>query len=250
MRKLRLAQTSAERPASSFPAGPGRALALALAALLPGAAAEIDGGGWTPEGAGFTLAADGAIRYSGSGPERARLVSRDRFTSGVFTLRFSGYRCDNAAPPARGLGSVAALGLGLAAENHWVRIERGQIRGRGKGAGSGGYIEVNWVVPEDPERIHVNYVESTLASGFLRIRYDGTRVTFFFRASAPDPWTPMQVLSEPGAGAQAGSAGIPMRWPAAGVPLFLQACPGGTRGDRYTLSFAADPVEVAPCAPE
>jgi len=83
---------------------------------------------WALDGSGFSQPGDGYLHYSGAGPNRSYLTSATLFTSGVFTMPFSDYRCNNEAPPGQGLGSLAALGLGLREANHWVRIERGQVR--------------------------------------------------------------------------------------------------------------------------
>jgi hypothetical protein len=209
-------------------------------------AAGIDAARWRVEGAGFTQPGDGFLHYSHSGPGRARLVSTALFKSGVFTMPFSRYRCDNRAPPAAGLGSVVALGLGLQDLASWVRIERGQIQSDPQHGILGGYIEVNWVTPDDPGRIRVNYVQTDWTAGFLQIRHDGSRATFFYRERESDPWTQMVVTGRGGRpvpGAE--PLEVPVRWPA-GAPLFVQAFPGGRESDGYALSVAVDRVGAVP----
>ncbi len=153
---------------------------------------------WISEGHGFTQPSDGSLHYSNSGTEHAQLISKSLFSSGVFTMQFADYQCSNAAPPAQGLGSVAALGLGFLKENQWVRIERGQIQSDLAHGITGGYIEVNWVSPDEPGRIHVNNVQSEWKSGFLQIRAEEKAVTFFYRENEITPWTQMAVTGRGG----------------------------------------------------
>ena len=63
-----------------------------------------DAGKWTVEGAGFTQPGDGCLHYKGTGPATARLVSASTYSSGVFTMPFADYFCNNNAPGGQGLG--------------------------------------------------------------------------------------------------------------------------------------------------
>lgn len=191
----------------------------------------IDASKWQVAGGGFSQPGDGFLYFSDSGPTLQTLVSKTLFSSGIFTMSFYDYSCDNNAPTSRGLGSIVGLGLGT--EANWVRIERGQVREYPNGYG-GGYVEANWVVPgETGNQVHVNGSPSKITAGFLQVRYDGTHVTFFYRASLADTWTQM------------GKTSLTPGWTTA-VPMFVIVDPGGNRSDRYTLSFKLAGVEVSP----
>ena len=211
----------------------------------------IDTDRWTATGtgvmSGFTQPGDNYLHYSGSTPVKDKLTSTMVFTSGIFTMPFADYTCDNSAPPARGLGSVAAIGLGSRNTNRWVRIERGQIQPDPMHGIIGGYIEVNWVLPSNPNKIYVNYVQSDITSGLLQIRYDGKKVTFFYRASEEDPWAQMVITGQGGkfvldALGKTQPLVIEPGWTEA-VPMFIEAIPGGDdSAPSYTLSFKVDYV--------
>jgi hypothetical protein len=116
----------------------------------------------------------------------------------------------------------------------------------------GQYIEVNWAFQINGDQwssIYVNYVQSDITSGELQLRYDGTDVTFFYRAARTDPWTRMVITGQGGqpvldANGQAQPLVITPGWTTA-VPMFIQAIPGGATGaPSYTLSFKVDNVRV------
>jgi hypothetical protein len=140
----------------------------------------------------------------------------------------------------QGLGSIAGFGLGSKSLNNWVRLMRGQVKG-------GGYIEVNWVVPNEPNHpIHVNWIPSEIRDGFLQMRYDGIAVTFFYRVKRTDPWIQIPIT---------GSNGHPSSNPRplilkpgweTKVPLFITGFPGGKASDHYALSFKVNRVDVVP----
>ena len=147
-------------------------------------------------------------------------------------MPFADYFCNNNAPGGQGLGSVAAFGLGYPSGNQWVRIERGQVRSDPKPGVRGNYIEVNWVSPSAPSHIHVNWIESDIASGSLQLRYDGIHVTFFYRALEADPWTQMVITDRYGqpvtdADNRTQPLVVTPDWKGA-VPMFIRAIPGGT----------------------
>jgi hypothetical protein len=203
---------------------------------------------WTADGTGFTQPGDGHLHYKGTGPSTASLVSTSSYTSGFFTMPFADYFSDNNAPGGRGLGSVAALGLGHPSGNQWVRIERGQVRGDPKPGVPGNYIEVNWNSPRDPRHIFVNWVESDISSGFLQLRYDGLHVTFFYRTLETDPWTQMVVTNRVGrpvldANNRTQPLIVTPDWKGA-VPMFIRAIPGGTLSDHFAMTFRVDNVDV------
>ena len=208
----------------------------------------IDSNKWIAAGTGFTQPGDGYLHYSGATPVNEKLISTAIFASGIFTMPFADYSSDNDAPPGLGLGSVAALGLGSRNDGAWVRIERGQVMGTSIGQ----YIEVNWAFQINGDQwsnIYVNYVQSDITSGELQLRYDGTDVTFFYRAARTDPWTRMVITGQGGqpvldANGQAQPLVITPGWTTA-VPMFIQAIPGGAIGTpSYTLSFKVDNVRV------
>ena len=209
----------------------------------------IDGGKWSVTGSGFTAPGDGFLHYSGSTPVKEKITSTALFTSGIFTMPFTDYSSDNSAPPARGLGSVAALGLGAQSTNAWVRIERGQVTDDPAHGIIGGYIEVNWMLPSNPGKIYVNYVKSDITAGTLQLRYDGAKVTFFYRNRDSDPWTQMVVTGQGGKPVLDGEGRtqplvITPGWTEA-VPIFIQAIPGGDDSTpSYQLSFKVDRVRV------
>lgn len=193
----------------------------------------IDPTKWVIVGDRFSQPGDGFLHFSATGRTFQMLRSQAVFSSGIFTMSFLDYWCDNNAPHSQQLGSIVGLGLGT--EGNYVRIERGQVRAGPIGYSSniGGYLEVNWLVPGEPgNRIHVYAIPSAITSGFLQIRYDGTRVSFFYRTSAAQTWTRVGPILTPG-------------WTEA-VPMFIQGIPGGTWSDRYTLRFRLDSVEVDP----
>lgn len=160
-------------------------------------------------------------------------------------MPFEDYSSDNDAPPGQGLGSVMALGLGSKASGAWVRIERGQVLGTAIGQ----YIEVNWAYQQDWSKIYVNYIQSEITSGALQLRYDGTNVTFFYRAQETDPWSQMVITDlsgqpVPDANGQTEPLVITPGWTTA-VPMFVQAIPGGDIGTPdYYLSFKIDKVTI------
>ena len=188
--------------------------------------------------------------FPASGPASRSLVSKTFFSSGTFTMPFLDYRCDNTAPAGRGSGSIAGFGLGDKGAGVWVRFERGQIGPDLRHGITGGYLEVNWVVPGEPGNpIHVNWLQSEIAAGFLRIQYDRTRVSFFYRATPDDEWTQMVRTGRQGQPILVDGQRQPLvltpGWTTA-VPLFINALPGGSRSDRYTLSFKTGSVEASP----
>jgi len=208
----------------------------------------IDPTRWAIDGGGFTQPHDGYLHYSGTGPVRAKLVSKADYGSGIFTMPFSDYSSNNNAPAAMGMGSVAAIGLGSKDSGAWVRIERGQVLGTGIGE----YIEVNWAFLTDDAEwgpIHVNYVPSDITSGFFQVRHDGAQVTFFYRAGETDPWTQMVVTAQGGqpvldADGRTQPLVVTPGWTIA-VPMFIEARPGGSDDEpynSYTLSFNVDYV--------
>jgi hypothetical protein len=190
----------------------------------------IDPDKWVMMGDRFSQPGDGFLHFSATGPTSQMLRSQAVFSSGVFTLSFLDYWCDNAAPSGKQLGSVVGLRLGIA--DNYVRIERGQVRRgeMGRSSSIGGYIEVNWTDPDNPSVLGVDFLPTAITAGFLQIHYDGTRVTFFYRTSLAQAWTRVGPVLTPG-------------WTAA-VPMFIQALPGGTMADGYTLRFRLDSVEA------
>jgi hypothetical protein len=210
----------------------------------------IDSSRWEVRGEGFSQPGDGYLHFSAAGATFQSLVSKARFPSGIFTLSFRDYSCDNQAPPGRGLGSILGLGLGDRAEKNWLRIERGQIQADPRHGITGGYLEVNWVVPgEAGTPIHVNWVPSEINAGSLQIRYDGTRVSFFYRTESTDHWTQMVKTGRGGQPITVNGETQPLvltpGWTTA-VPMFIHASPGGGPSDRYTLSFKLGGVEADP----
>lgn len=217
----------------------------------------IDQGKWTVTsnitgaGTGFTQPGDGYLYYRGVTPVNEKLTSTEVFPSGIFTMPFADYSSNNNAPPAQGLGSVVAIGLGSQSSGKWVRIERGQIQDDPEHGIIGGYIEVNWVLPTNPNpsKIYVNYVQSDITSGALQLRYDGTDVTFFYRIAKTSPWTQMVRTGQGGkpvldAKGQAQPLVITPGWTTE-VPLFIQSIPGGADGiPSYTLSFKVNYVNI------
>jgi hypothetical protein len=185
---------------------------------------------WASIGPNFSQPGDGFLYFSGTGRMHPQLRSREVFSSGVFTMSFLDYWCDNDAPTSQQLGSLVGLGLGSGL--HYVRIERGQVRADPMGSPNiGGYIEVNWQTPSEPW-LHVEAIPSAITSGFLQIRYDGTRVSFYYRVYGAKTWVRVGPILAPG-------------WEEA-VPLFIQAVPGGKSSDRYTLRFKINDIEVDP----
>ncbi|MGA2107341.1 MAG: hypothetical protein ABSH25_06825 [Syntrophorhabdales bacterium] len=189
----------------------------------------IDVDKWQVNGDGFSQPGDGLLHFSAVGPTLGLLASKTFFVSGVFTMSFLDYSSDNQAPPNKRLGSIVGLGLGT--RENWVRIERGQVGDGPRGQG-GGYVEVNWIVPSEAgSPIHLNWSPSKIAAGYLQIRYDGVRVSFFYRASPSDAWT------------QIGKTSLTPGWREA-VPILVFAAPGGTKSDRYSLSFKLGNIDV------
>jgi hypothetical protein len=190
----------------------------------------IDSNRWLMMGHKFSQPGDGFLHFSSTGRTFQELQSHAVFTSGVFTMSFLDYWCDNQAPHSEQLGSLVALGLGT--DPYYVRIERGQVRGgeMGYSPNIGGYVEVNWQSREEPW-LHVEGVPSAITSGFLQIRYDGTRVSFYYRPAGNNTWTGVGPVLTP-------------NWTKP-VPLFIQAATGGKSTDRYTLRFKVDDIEVS-----
>jgi hypothetical protein len=189
----------------------------------------IDPERWMVKGDGFSQPGDGFLHFSGTGPVFSELRSPKAFSSGVFTMSLLDYWCNNEAPTGARLGSLIALGLGTS--SHFVRIERGQVRSESgrRVVNPGGYVEVNWQTPDEPW-IHVEYVSSSITSGFLQMRYDGTTVSFHFRTPGTKTWTRVGPVLTP-------------KWPEP-VPLFIQAFPGGNPSDRFVLRCRIDDIEV------
>lgn len=208
----------------------------------------IDESKWEVRGDGFSQPGDGYLHFSAKGAVSRNLVSKSLFSSGVFTMPLRDYSCDNQAPIGRKIGSIAGFGLGSREKNSWVRIERGQTASSRRTGASGGYIEVNWVDPnETGNPIHVNWLWSEVPNCDLQIRYDGTQVTFFYRLKETDEWIPVPITGESGSW----TIGKPQPllltpgWESA-VPLFINGYPGGLDFDHYSLSFKAGPIEVSP----
>ena len=201
----------------------------------------VDATKWVTYGSGFTLSGDGYLNFNNTSSSNGKLVSTCLFDSGVFTMPFLDYSSNNDAPPAMGLGSVVALGLGYQSAYQWVRIERGQVHGSG-------YIEVNWQTNEGMKTA-VNYVPSAIESGFLQLRYDGADVTFFYRTLETDPWSQMVITGQggipvPDMNGNAQPLVVMPGW-TSDVPVFIQGIPGGPyNGEAYNLSFKADQVTV------
>ena len=207
----------------------------------------------TANAAGFTQPGDGYLHYQDTSAHKGTLLSTAAYTSGIFTMPFIGYSSDNIAPGAQGLGSVAALGLGSRSINNWVRIERGQVQGDPAHGITGGYVEVNWVQPSDPNHVYVNWLQSDITSGFFQLRYDGVQVTSFYRGLDSDPWTQIMITNTQGnpvldANNHTQPLVLTPGWGAA-VPMFIQGVPGGNPSDNYTLSFQVDRIEVVPLPP-
>lgn len=209
----------------------------------------IDPEKWTVFGSGFTQPGDGYLHYSGVTPLKERLISKKVFPSGIFTMSFSDYFSDNAAPAGEGLGSVMAIGLGSTESGAWVRIERGQVLGTPEGQ----YIEANWRFRNSEgewSKIYVNYVRSDTTSGFLRLMYDGTHVSFFYRTLETDDWTPMVITGQGGQpvldeNGETQPLVIMPGWTTT-IPMFIDAIPGGDDGtDSYTMSFRVDFVSAS-----
>ncbi len=217
--------------------------------------AVIDTNKWTVTGTGFSQSADdGYLHFSATASPPQSMVSTSLYTSGVFTMPLSNYVCDNTAPGAQGLGSVAALGLGTRSSNNWVRIERGQVQGDPGHGITGGYLEVNWVNPNEAGHpIHVNWIQSEITSVFLQTAYNGADITFFYREKEIDPWIQMVRTGQNGQPVLVNGQTQPLvltpDWGAA-VPVFIQALTGGdlskTPPDRFSLSFDVDYVDVSP----
>ena len=108
---------------------------------------------------------------------------------------------------------------------------------------------MNWVTPDAPDVIHANWASSEIPSGFLRIAYDGVRATFFYKTTAAEPWTQMLLRSHAGqpdldAQRKVKPLEVEMHWPGEGVPVFIEALPGGTAVEGVKLSFSAGPVGI------
>jgi hypothetical protein len=216
---------------------------------------SIDTAKWTITGTGFSQSADdGYLHFWATASPAQTMVSTSLYTSGVFTMPFSDYICDNAGLPAQGLGSVAGFGLGTRSSNDWVRFERGQVQGDPAHGITGGYVEVNWVSPNEAGHpIHVNWIQSDITSGSLQTVYNGTDIAFFYRSNASDPWTQMMKTGPNGQPILLNGQEQPLvltaDWGMA-VPMFIQALTGGNLGvtppDQYSLSFKVDYVDVSP----
>ena len=197
----------------------------------------IDSNKWEIIGTGFSQPGDGYLHFFYKGSEGHTLISKELYASGIFTMPFNDYKCNNSAPSGKGLGSIAGFGLGSRASNNWVRFERGQVY-------SGGYIEVNWVEPnESGHPIHVNWLPSEITAGFLQIRYDGTQVSFFYRIKDTDPWRPIVKTGRDGYPISKSPLMLTPGW-GREVPMFINALPGGGKSDHYTLSFKVDKIDV------
>lgn len=213
------------------------------------AGTAIDAERWEIDGNGFSQPGDGYLHFAATGPTSQTVTSKRLFASGVLMMPFRDYSCDNNAPAGRGLGSIAGFGLGDKAAGSWVRLERGQIRPDLRHGITGGYIEVNWVDPGEPGNpIHVNWLQSEIAAGFLQIRYDGRRVTFFYREKPTDAWSPVLETNRTGqpVGPRSGRPLVLTPGWTAPVPLFVNALPGGSESDHYRLAFKIGPIDVSP----
>jgi hypothetical protein len=146
-----------------------------------------DGGKWTVsyQGSPYTglftqpgsATGDGRLHFdpvvgvaaTGTG----KLISKVPFGPGFFSLEFYNFSSTNLQPPGSHEG--AFIGIGLTDGTNWVRVIRDQ-----NGDTNGhplGVFEVNYNIGND---IQVHYVDTAVSQGKLGLKYDGTKVTFYY----------------------------------------------------------------------
>lgn len=135
----------------------------------------INSTNWTTSGTpGLFSQHDGKL-YFGPTTGNEKIVSKDTFEPGFFSMEFYDFSSTNLEPPGSHNGAFAALGLGP--ENNFVRIIRDQ---NGVGNTPVGVFEVNYI---ENGQIQVHYVNTGVTQGQLGLYYDGTQVTFYYNST-------------------------------------------------------------------
>ena len=179
----------------------------------------IDTSKWTISGTlGLFSQTNGRLLFFCKTDAGESLVSTKSFGPGFFRMEFYDFYSTNDAPPGRGLGSYAALGLGP--RDHYVRMLRGRVV-------TGGYYEANYF---SNNALQLWYVPTADGSGQLGLYYDGSTVSFFYNIGL-----------NPEKGWQRVGPKVTPGWNSP-PKLFIRGYPGGDGRTR----FAADNVEYLP----
>lgn len=179
----------------------------------------IDTSKWTISGTpGLFSQSNGRLHFSCKRDAGESLVSTMSFMGGFFRVEFYDFYSTNDAPPGRGMGSYAALGLGPT--DSYVRILRGRVS-------SGGYFEANYFANNTLQLWHL---PTAVAFGQLGLYYDGSTVSFFYNIGL-----------DPDKGWQRVGPRVTPGW-ISPPKLFIRGYPGAS--GRTT--FAADNVEYTP----
>lgn len=134
---------------------------------------QIDVQKWAnQEGVDLFSQSHGRLHFPCKEHASQRMQSTAPFTPGFFQLEFRDYSSTNVSTAARGLGSY--LAIGLAAGEERVRMIRGDVR-------RGGYFEANYF---GTYGLQLWYVEENAEAGRLGLYFDGSSVSFHFKAGA------------------------------------------------------------------
>ena len=105
----------------------------------------------------------------------SEIVSKSRFSSGVFTVEFQGYTSTNLQPEGSRQGAIAGIGIGgtnAQGITKYIRIERDQNGSNGQPVG---YFEVNYFVTGMSD-VQVRVIPTATSEGKLRMAWDGSTV--------------------------------------------------------------------------
>jgi hypothetical protein len=134
---------------------------------------QIDVQKWvSQEGVDLFSQSHGRLHFPCKEQASQRMYSTAPFPPGFFQLEFRDYSSTNVSTASRGLGSY--LAIGLAAGEERVRTIRGDVR-------RGGYFEANHF---GTHGLQLWYAEESAESGQLGLYFDGSAVSFHFKAGA------------------------------------------------------------------
>ncbi len=134
-------------------------------------AAAIDTGKWVvTDPVGQLSQHDGRLHFHSAKNSGSRILSKESFGPGFFSLQFYNFDSTNTSPGGMHEGFYVSLGLGSV--NNYVRMLRGRV-------GNGGYFEANYFADG---KLSIWYVRANAADGQLGLCFDGSNVSFYYNA--------------------------------------------------------------------